>query len=142
MGCALLTPPLVVGLTRLNQPLMVQLGLLARMANRDVARHLSRTGIAVAALMAALATTVGVGVMVDIFRGGVAIWINDLLNADLYIAPPAIEDGGERVELLASAALTVIRNTPGVAAASTYRGIRIDLDGRPIACLLYTSRCV
>ena len=132
MGCALLTPPLVVGLTRLNQPLTVHLGLLARMANRDIARHLSRTGIAVAALMAALATTVGVGVMVDSFRGGVAIWINDLLNADLYIAPPAMEDGGERVELLAPAALAAVRATPGVAAASTYRGIRIDLDGRPI----------
>jgi putative ABC transport system permease protein len=66
------------------------------MANRDVARHLSRTGIAVAALMVAFATTVGVGVMVDSFRGGVAIWINDLLNADLYIAPPAMEDGGDR----------------------------------------------
>ena len=66
MGCALLTPPLVVGLTWLNQPLTARLGLLARMANRDVARHLSRTGIAVAALMAALATTVGVGVMVEV----------------------------------------------------------------------------
>ena len=135
MGCALLTPPLVVGLTRLNQPLTARLGLLARMANRDVARHLSRTGIAVAALMAALATTVGVGVMVDSFRGGVAIWINDLLNADLYIAPPAIEDGGERVELLAPAALAAVRATPGVAAVSTYRGIRIDLDGRPMTLM-------
>ncbi len=135
MGCALLTPPIVVGLVRLNQPVAARLGLLARMANRDVARHLSRTGIAVAALMAALATTVGVGIMVDSFRGGVAIWINDLLNADLYIAPPAIEDGGERVELLAPAALAAVRATPGVAAASTYRGIKIDLDNRPIALI-------
>jgi len=135
MGCALLTPPLVVGLTRLNQPLAARLGFLARMANRDVARHLSRTGIAVAALMAALATTVGVGVMVDSFRGGVVIWINDLLNADLYIAPPAIEDGGNRVELLTSAVLAVMRATPGIAAVSTYRGIRMDLAGRPITLM-------
>lgn len=40
MGCALLTPPTVVGLVRLNQPVAARLGLLARMANRDVARHL------------------------------------------------------------------------------------------------------
>jgi len=132
LGCALLTPPIVVGLVRLNQPLTARLGLVARMANRDVARHLSRTGIAVAALMVAFSATVGVGVMVDSFRGGVAIWINDLLNADLYIAPPSIEDSGNRSEALAPAALTLLQNTLGVAGVSTYRGTRIDLDGRPI----------
>lgn len=132
LGCALLTPPIVVGLVRLNQPLTARLGLLARMANRDVARHLSRTGIAVAALMVAFSATVGVGVMVDSFRGGVAIWINDLLNADLYIAPPSIEDGGNRSEALAPAALALLREMSGIAGVSTYRGTRIDLDGRPI----------
>ncbi|MFZ1641383.1 MAG: FtsX-like permease family protein [Candidatus Contendobacter sp.] len=130
LGCALLTPPAVVGLVQLNRPLAARLGLLARMANRDVARHLSRTGIAVAALMVAFATTVGVGVMVDSFRGGVAIWINDLLNADLYLAPPAMEDGGGS-ETVQPATLAALRETPGVAAVSTYRRITVDLDGRP-----------
>jgi putative ABC transport system permease protein len=132
LGCALLTPPIVVGLVRLNQLWIARLGLLARMANRDVARHLSRTGVAVAALMVAFSATVGVGVMVDSFRGGVAIWINDLLNADLYIAPPTIEEGGNRVEALSPAALAALRDTPGILAVSTYRGARIDLDGRPL----------
>ncbi|MCB1777670.1 MAG: FtsX-like permease family protein, partial [Candidatus Competibacteraceae bacterium] len=135
IGCALLTPPLVVGLVRLNQPLTARLGLLARMANRDVARHLSRTGIAVAALMVAFSATVGVGVMVDSFRGGVAIWINDLLNADLYVAPPSIEDNGNRSAALAPETVAVLRNTPGVAALSTYRDTRIDLDGRPVTLI-------
>ena len=132
LGCALLTPPAVVGLMRLAQPLTARLGLLARMASRDVVRHLSRTGIAVAALMVAFATTVGVGVMVDSFRGGVAIWINDLLNADLYLAPPAVENGGNRSEAVDPAALAVLRSTPGVAAVSTYRNAKLDLEGRPV----------
>ena len=131
IGCALLTPPAVVGLVRLNRPLAARLGLLARMATRDVARHLSRTGIAVAALMVAFATTVGVGVMVDSFRGGVVIWINDLLNADLYLAPPAMEDSGGS-ETVWPAALAVLRETPGVAMVSTYRRVMVDLDGHPI----------
>jgi putative ABC transport system permease protein len=135
LGCALLTPPMVVALVRLNQPLAVRLGLLAQMANRDVARHLSRTGIAVAALMVAFSATVGVGIMVDSFRGGVAIWINDLLNADLYIAPPSIEDGGDRAEALAPEVLAVLRDTPGIAGVSTYRGTRMDLDGRPLTLI-------
>lgn len=130
LGCALLTPPALVGLIRLNRPLSVKLGLLARMANRDVARHLSRTGIAVAALMVAFATTVGVGVMVDSFRGGVAIWIKDLLNADLYIAPPGSEGGNP--EILLPATLATLRDIPGVAAMSSYRRITIDLAGRPV----------
>jgi putative ABC transport system permease protein len=134
LGCALLTPPAVVGLVRLNQPLTARLGLLARMANRDVARHLSRTGIAIAALMVAFATTVGVGVMVDSFRGGVVIWINDLLNADLYIAPPGIADG-DRSETFSQAALAVLRDTPGVAAVSTYRAMTVDLDSRPVTLI-------
>jgi len=102
------------------------------MANRDVARHLSRTGVAVAALMVAFSATVGVGVMVDSFRGGVAIWISDLLNADLYIAPPSIEDGGNRSEALHPATLAVLREMPGVAGVSTYRGTRMDLDDHPV----------
>ncbi len=131
LGCALLTPPAMVGLVRLNQPLTARLGLLARMANRDVARHLSRTGIAVAALMVAFATTVGVGVMVDSFRGGVAIWIKDLLNADLYIAPPATE-GGNSTEVMQPTTLAALRDVPGVAAVSTYRRTTVELDGRPV----------
>ncbi|HMR04085.1 MAG TPA: ABC transporter permease, partial [Candidatus Competibacter phosphatis] len=112
-----------------------RLGLLARMANRDVARHLSRTGIAVAALMVAFSTTVGVGVMVDSFRSGVAIWIGDLLNADLYVASPAVEDGGDRSDVLTPAALAVLRDTPGVAAISTYRALKIELERRPVTLL-------
>ncbi len=130
-AAALLTPPAIVGLVRLNQPLAVRLGLLARMANRDVARHLSRTGIAVAALMVAFATTVGVGVMVDSFRGGVAIWINDLLNADLYLAPTATEGGGN-TESLQPATLAALRAEPGVASVSTYRRTTVDFRGRPV----------
>jgi putative ABC transport system permease protein len=134
LGGALLTPPAVVGLVRLNQPLTARLGWLARMANRDVARHLSRTGIAVAALMVAFSTTVGVGVMVDSFRSGVVIWINDLLNADLYIAPPGVEDG-DRSQAFSPAALAALRDTPGVAAVSTYRAMTVDLDGRPVTLI-------
>lgn len=130
-GCALLTPPAVVCFVRINQSLVGRLNLLIRMANRDVARHLSRTGIAVAALMVAFATTVGVGVMVDSFRGGVAIWIKDLLNADLYIAPLGTE-GGSSTETLKGVTLTALHTIPGVAAVSTYRRANIEFGGRPI----------
>jgi putative ABC transport system permease protein len=121
-------------LVRLNQRLMGWAGLLARMATRDVARHLSRTGIAVAALMVAFATTVGVGVMVDSFRGGVTFWLNDLLNADIYIAPLAFENGDTSVPLTAEV-IAALRATPGIAAVSTYHYREVPIGGRPVRLL-------
>ncbi|HAS51681.1 MAG TPA: ABC transporter permease, partial [Gammaproteobacteria bacterium] len=87
------------------------------------------------ALMVAFSATVGVGVMVDSFRGGVALWISDLLNADVYVAPASIEDSSNYSEALTPATLAALRATPGVAAISTYRGSRLDLDGRPVTLI-------
>ena len=134
LGCALLTPGAMILLVRLNRRLSARFGFLPRMATRDVARHLSRTGVAVAALMVAFATTVSVGVMVDSFRGGVALWIDDLVNADIYMAPIALETGAGtpdlRPEVIAAA-----RAVPGVAALSTYRYVDVRVQGRPAQLL-------
>jgi putative ABC transport system permease protein len=129
LGCALLTPGGVIVLVRLNRRLSARFGLLPRMATRDVARHLSRTGVAVAALMVAFATTVGVGVMVDSFRGGVALWINDLVNADIYMAPIALETGAGTPDLHPEV-IAAARAVPGVAALSTYRRVDVPVQGR------------
>ncbi|MCP5420045.1 MAG: ABC transporter permease [Gammaproteobacteria bacterium] len=132
LGCALLTPVFMVALVRVNQGLIR--GLPARMATRDVARHLSRTGVAVAALMVAFAATVGVGVMIDSFRGGVAIWITDLVNADLYIAPIALESGDD-TQTLNPAVVAGLRTASGVAAVSVYRRNSVEIGGRPVTLL-------
>ncbi len=131
LGCGLLAPGGVLLLVYLNRLWLRRRSLLARMASRDVARHLSRTGVAVAALMIAFAATVGVGVMVDSFRGGVEIWIKDLVNADIYIAPPTLEEG-DYLTPLRPEVLAELRQTPGVAAVSTYRRTTVDVGGRPV----------
>ncbi|MFO1431474.1 MAG: FtsX-like permease family protein [Candidatus Competibacteraceae bacterium] len=131
LGCGLLAPAGVLLLASLNRLSLGRWSLLARMAGRDVARHLSRTGVAVAALMIAFATTVGVGVMVDSFRDGVEIWIEDLINADIYIAPPLLEEGDYSTPLR-SEVLAELRQTPGVAAVSLYRRTTVDIGGRPV----------
>lgn len=128
LACALLTPGCVVWLTRLAQALAAYAGPLTRMGTRDVARHLSRTGVAVAALMVAFAAAVGVGIMVDSFRGGVTLWLTDLLNADIYVAPAHF--GGDSAETLHPQVLAGLRATPGVAAVSTYRYTEALVSGR------------
>jgi putative ABC transport system permease protein len=135
VGAALLTPGALALLVRLNQGLTGRwAGLIARMATRDVARHLSRTGVAVAALSVAFATTVGVAVMVDSFRGGVTLWLNDLLNADVYIAPVEFEDGNTSIPLRPEV-IAELRATSGVTGVSTYHYREIAFAKRPINLL-------
>ena len=124
LGCALLTPGAVALFTRLLHHVG---GLTVSMAARDVARQLSRTGVAAAALMVAFASAVGVGVMVDSFRGGVSLWLSDLLNADIYIAPLEDSDGHAALnpEVLAQ-----LRRMPTVADLSTYRRREVRVGAR------------
>jgi putative ABC transport system permease protein len=134
LACALGTPGWVVILVHISQVLIRRGGLLLRMATRDVVRHLSRTGVAVAALMIAFATTVGVGIMVDSFRSGVIVWINDLVNADIYIAPPNFENGDYSTPLKPSV-LNTLKSMPGVAAVSQYQYLDVTIADRPVQLL-------
>ncbi len=68
-------------------------GMLARYALRGITTSLSRTGVAISALMLAVATTVGVGVMVGSFRATVQQWLAATLSADIYVSVPQIDPG-------------------------------------------------
>ncbi len=87
-GYALLVPAATVILIRLFQPAAAMVfGLMGRMALRGVVVSLSRTGIAIAALAVAVASTIGVGIMIDSFRGSVDAWLTNILPADIYVSP-------------------------------------------------------
>jgi hypothetical protein len=58
------------------------------MAARGVVTSLSRTAPAMAALVVAVAVTVGLGIMIQSFRGSVVRWLDVTLQADLYVSPP------------------------------------------------------
>ncbi len=66
---------------------------LARMAVRNLGRHLARTSAAVAALSVAFAAAFGMAMMIASFRDGVNDWLLRLLNADFYAT--ARPEGGE-----------------------------------------------
>ncbi|MBF0277292.1 MAG: ABC transporter permease [SAR324 cluster bacterium] len=86
LGFALLMPIITVLLVNLASPLMQFLfkspGILAA---RGVKTELSRTSVAIAALMVAIATSVGVGIMVESFRHAVVHWLTSSLQADIYL---------------------------------------------------------
>ena len=123
VGSALLTPGITVLLMRLLRPVLGRVfGLLGRMAARDVEAALSRTSVAIAALMVAVSVTVGVTIMIGSFRQTVVAWLDSSLQADVYVSPPGL--AANRVEAtLDPAVAEEVRTIPGVAAASAYRGI-------------------
>jgi putative ABC transport system permease protein len=85
----------------------------ARLAIGGIAAGLSRTGVAVVALAVALSATIGVSVMVDSFRGSVNRWLEQSLQADVYVG---VQRGALVQDLLDS-----LRRIQGVEAASTSR---------------------
>ncbi|MDJ0833807.1 MAG: FtsX-like permease family protein [Gammaproteobacteria bacterium] len=124
MGAALITPVALPLAHRLLDRL--PLGGVWRMATRDMQRHLSRLGTAAAALMVALAATVGVAIMVESMRSSVSDWLQDLLNADLYIAASGFQDGVS----LPPGMIDEARQLPTVSALSLYRNIKLPIDGQ------------
>jgi putative ABC transport system permease protein len=126
LGAAMMTPMLI----RAVHHLLTRAALpgIWRMGVRDLDRHLSRLGIAVAALMVALSASVGVGVMVESMRGSVNNWLGDLLSADLYVAAEGFDEGAR----LPAAVVTEVAGLGTVATLSRYRDRILPLADRRV----------
>ncbi|WP_298816542.1 FtsX-like permease family protein [Chloroflexus sp.] len=131
IGAAFLTPLALVSLMRLLQPgLGRALGILGRMAARDVVASLSRTAVAVAALMVAVSVTIGVGIMIGSFRQTVINWLEQSLIADIYLSPPS--NVANRIDTTLDSTLAVaLAALPEVESITTFRSVQIDLPVGP-----------
>lgn len=87
-GLVMYVPVITVFLMRLATGTVGRFGLVTRMASRTVTKALSRTSVAIASLMVAVAVTIGVTVMIASFRTTVENWLGQTLNADFYVSPP------------------------------------------------------
>ncbi|MGB5282318.1 MAG: FtsX-like permease family protein [Arenicellales bacterium] len=126
LGAAMMTPLMIRAVHRLLT--RVALPGIWRMGVRDLDRHLSRLGIAVAALMVALSASVGVGVMVESMRGSVNNWLSDLLSADLYVAAEGFDEGAH----LPAVVVTEVAGLGTVATLSRYRDRILPLADRRV----------
>ena len=116
---ALLVPAATRLLARLAEPLVeTGFGIAGSLAARGMAASLSRTGVATAALSVAVATVVGIGLMIGSFRISVEEWLTGTLTADVYVNI----DGEEFFEDSHRGALSAI---PGVRGSSLTRFIRL-----------------
>jgi putative ABC transport system permease protein len=108
-------------------------GVEGRLAGRGISASISRTGIAAAALTVAVAATVGVGIMVDSFRGSVSAWLSQTLASDLYVSAAGASEGGEGA--LPDGLYPAVQALPGVAAVSRGRGARVQAAAGPVRLL-------
>ncbi|MEJ2710152.1 MAG: ABC transporter permease [Anaerolineales bacterium] len=126
IGCALLAPVVTGVLMRLVTPALGRLwGSLGRMAPRDVVNSLSRTSIAITALMVAVSVTIGVSLMVGSFRHTVIAWLDQTLQGDVYISAPSLTASRSSAEI-DPAVVTQVRNWDGVQRVDVLRAANVD----------------
>ena len=132
IGAALLTPILTLWLMELVERVVRRSGIVTRMAPRTIVRSLSRIAVAVAALMVAVSVIIGVGVMISSFRSTVELWLDDVLQADIFISPPSA--GGTSVATtLDPKLLAQLGALPEITSVATTRSIDVSAQAGPDA---------
>jgi putative ABC transport system permease protein len=101
-------------------------GVLGKLAPRDILRSLSRTSVAIAALMVSVSVIIGVSVMVGSFRGTVVSWLDQTLQADIYVSPPTTT-ANRVLGKVEPSIVAALRSFPGVAKAVTYNDTEVQV---------------
>ncbi len=123
---SLLTGSVITHTGRLLSRLLTLIaGLPGKIAAGNIRRNLSRTAVAVAAFMVALAMTVGLGSMIGSFRHSLIWWMDTQLRADVYIG--STSEGFEVPEGL----YEELRAMPGVGGVDPYRNVQVQYQGKP-----------
>jgi putative ABC transport system permease protein len=106
------------------------LGVEALLALRGLRASLNRTSVLTAALTTAVAMTASVGIMVGSFRETVWLWMDNQLQADLYLRP-AGSAAADRHPTMSADIADRIEKLPGVAAVDRFRAYPISYEGLP-----------
>ncbi len=139
VGAALLAPIAVQAATLVSRQLpwgASGAGAVSRMAIRGVAASLSRTSMAIAALMVAVSVIIGVRVMVSSFRLTLQEWMTHTLSADFYVAPAASGPAGADLQLDADFRAQ-LEQLPGVVSTLTVRRAEVEGPGGPTLLMTF-----
>ncbi len=125
LGFALLTPILTVLMMEFIRPTLARkFGVIGYLPIRFITASLSRTGIAIAALMVAIATSNGIELMVGSFRISVLQWLDSRLDAEIYISNSVPTSIG-----FARSLVQQVKDISGVKAVSTVYRLKITRQG-------------
>jgi len=131
VASALAIPALVSVVARASATVAGRVfGVEALLASRSLAGSLRRTAVLVGALSTAIAMLSAVGIMVGSFRQTVLLWMEDRLQADLYLRPAA-PAGADRHPTLAPEIADRLKSLTEVAAVDQFRAYEISYQGLP-----------
>jgi len=131
-GFAMLTPMFTLWLMAAITPLTSRIvGVLGRMAPREVVNAISRTSVAVAALMVAIAVTIGVSLMVGSFRFTVVTWLDQILHGDVYISVPGATVS-QPLQPINPEVISRLENLDGVVRVDLLQNTTVDSPNGPI----------
>ncbi len=133
IGFALLAPLTTVVISRLVlRPANALFGPPGRLAPRSVTGALSRTAVAIAALMVAVSVVIGVGLMVGSFRSTVVSWLGQTLWGDVYVSAPALA-ANRSAQPLDPRVVQVLETWPGAQRWDILRSTDVQSPTGPIA---------
>lgn len=96
---------------------------------RSILSSLGRTGVAVGALLVAVAMSVGVALMIQSFRASLIDWITQSVRADIYISP-AGRQAQQGTLFLPDEVLSALRSDPRADAVDTLRRREVAVGPR------------
>jgi putative ABC transport system permease protein len=124
-GAALLVPAVLFVVGRLGRrPLAALFNVEGRLANANLAGAIPRVSISVAALAVSLSMMVAIAVMIGSFRETVVYWVEQTLQADLYMRPATRHNIAADAPF-SPAAAAIVRAHPAVAAADAFRNFDV-----------------
>ncbi|MBJ7259597.1 MAG: ABC transporter permease [Chthoniobacterales bacterium] len=106
-------------------------GTALRLASRNLVRAMHRNSLTIAALMAAIAMTVGVSVMIYSFRASVGTWIDRTIQADLFLTLAANEQTGFHA-VLPPGLLAWLEAHPDTGSVDTFYEKRVPFRGEEV----------
>ncbi len=103
---------------------------LTQYAVRSLSTSISRTSVAIAALVIAVSATAGVGIMIGSFRLSVSDWLAQTLQSDIYIRTDTESDGA-----LPEAFVKELTSLPAVSDVRLARFSEVESDTGPLNLL-------
>lgn len=132
LAAVLFTPLFTSAMTRMISSFLHRsAATMGHLATRAIRGALSRTAVAIAALMISLSMVLGMQIMINSFRGSIQAWVQSILQADFYIAPVG-STAAKWQAVLPNEFLQMIERLPEVEAVNTYRAGEFEYNGRLI----------
>jgi len=129
LGASLIVPLLLkITLPFVGRLLKYCLGFEGLFAARSLDGALGRTAVAVASLMIGIAMMISLGIMIGSFRRTVLVWIDQTLQADLWMQSAARAEGS-RMSRLDESVIATVAQIPGVDAVDGFSDLPFEYEG-------------